>query len=729
MFHFLFKKIMRQPGNKFFCWLLFFLAFSFSAIAQRKCGTPQAVTDALTRDPKLINRLETIEANMKSTDTRLFKEAMQARESSSGDTIIVPVVVHIVLQNPAQISDAQVQSQIDVLNQDYNASNPDTSRVPGVWKSLIGDMVIKYVLAKRTPDGLPTDGIDRVVTNQSSFSINYAAENVKHTATGGANSWNSKEYLNIWVCVLQSGYLGVTTPPGLYPADEDGVVVTSDAFGTIGNLDPEYNKGRTTTHEVGHYWSLLHPWGLQASNPNCTDDDSVNDTPLQSGPIYGCPAFPYTDNCTPNYPGTMFMNFMGYADDSCMNLFTKGQVDRMLSLLYTFRASLLTSEGADSIILQKTDAQLLHLYAPVGKICDGTFSPVVTLRNYGSDTLHSVNITYQNSDGQSATYNWTGALPSFDTVQLSLPALTVNTGQYQMTVFTSDPNDTTDDQVQNDTLTTAFHLDPVMTTSFTEGFEEDTFPPPGWEVINPDGSYTWERTTVASHSGSVSVEMPNLDYAQNGPIDDLVSPVINVSNADSAFLFFYVAAAVQSNPYGNNQYWDTLEVLVSQDCAQSGTVVYKHWGANLMTDSVPTSQEFVPTATQWRRDSINITPYIHAGNFQLVFRNITNFENNIYLDDISVQTRSINPNLQNQDVLVVPNPTSGDVKVEFSKITPDFRSINIYNSSGQFVASASATDVVNNIITLHLGNEPNGLYFVKIIYQDKSIVKKIVKLQ
>lgn len=693
--------------------------------AQRKCGFDLAIQQALQRNPKLITRMNAIESAMHHF---MLNARVMLRMDSTTDTttVIIPVVVHIVLQNPGQVSDTQVISQITVLNQDYQALNADTSKVPAVWKPIIGRVKFQYVLAKRTPTGLPTNGIDRVTTSVSTFSINNACSQVKHASTGGANAWDTKSYLNIWVCNLPSGYLGVTTPPGLYPDDEDGVVITTQAFGTVGNLDPEFNLGRTATHEVGHYWNLLHPWGIYSSNPNCLYDDSVADTPPQAGPLYGCYSFPTTDHCSPDSPGVMFMNYMEYVDDSCMYMFTQGQVMRMLALLNTFRSSLLSSQGAVPVQLEKLKPQLLRILQPANKICDPTIQPILVLRNYGYDSLYKAKIIYYTEDSVLHQYLWTGALGTFDSTQVVLPAITSSIGNHLLTAFAIEPNDSTSVQYASDTIRQTYHLDPLITSDFTEGFEEDTFPPPYWEVVNPDNSYTWEHTSIASHSGHYAALMPNLDYMQNGPIDDLVSPVINVSQADSAFLFFYVAAGLQSNPYGNNQYWDTLEVLISTDCGQTGTVVYKKWGKYLMTDSIPTSSEFIPTANQWRRDSINLTPFIHQGNFQIIFRNITNFENNIYLDDIQLQTRPTNPNLKKDKVLVVPNPTTGEIRIEFLEVDPDLKGVNIYNSLGQKIASFSSASIVNNQIAVHLSGKPVGIYYVEIVYSNYNIVRKVL---
>lgn len=698
------------------------LVISLPLYAQRTCGTPQAIKDATFLYParaKMYFKNQTL-----TPDHAMIQQYLRGKPVA-----VIPVVVHIVLQNPGSVTDAQVQSQIDVLNHDYNAENADSTRTPAVWKSLFGDMKIQFCLAERTPNGNPSNGIERVKTSVGQFSILNAVADVKHASSGGADAWDSKKYMNIWVCNIGNSTLGIGTPPGLYPDDEDGIVVQYNAFGTIGDLQAAFNKGRTCTHETGHYFNLLHPWG--DGDGSCSPGDYVADTPPESNPVYGCPAFPnLSDHCSPNFPGVMVMNFMGYANDSCMSLFTNGQVARAQSALFGAHASLLSSDGCQPVILKDRDAKIQNILSPHDKQCDNTIVPVISLKNMGTETLTRVNIQYHLGNGTVKNYAWSGSLASLDTTVISLPSSSIQTGNYLLTAYTSAPNGHADEQTDNDTATASFHLDPLATTPFAEGFESDNFPPPGWEIHNPDRSYTWEKTSTAAHSGRYSVVMKNLDYEQNGPTDDLITPVFNIQNADSAFLFFYVAAAVQSDPNSNNAYWDTLQVLISNDCARSGISLYKKWGENLITNMIPTLLEFIPNAGQWRRDSINLTPYLKNGKFQIIFRNITNFENNIYLDDINIITKQTNPILEKEKVLIVPNPSTGRLSVQFLEIPPQLEAVAVYNTIGQLIfrKNASAANAQNRI-EFNLANEANGVYFVKIFYTDHTVIKKIVKIK
>lgn len=256
-------------------------------------------------------------------------EAFTARAVTSGEAervarrlITIPTVVHVVYKKPQEnISKAQVQSQIAALNHDFRSTNPDTAKAPDAWKGLVADAKIKFQLATKDPDGKRTDGIVRVQTDRASFG---PGDGVKRASQGGSTAWPADAYLNIWVCALGGGLLGYAQFPG-GPKSTDGVVILHSAFGTEGSATAPFNRGRTLTHEVGHWLNLRHIWG---DTLDCSGGDRVSDTPNSKGPNYGKPTFPVI-SCANGPNGDMFMNYMDYVDDAAMFMFTAGQVARM----------------------------------------------------------------------------------------------------------------------------------------------------------------------------------------------------------------------------------------------------------------------------------------------------------------------------------------------------------------------------------------------------------------
>lgn len=326
-------KISHQPMR--IITLFLFLVFSVQHIhAQRNCGTMDYLRERMAADPGLEKRMELM-------NLELAKAEQQTGNKSGRSVIRIPVVVHVVYSNSTEnITDAQIQSQIDVLNQDYRKLNSDVSQTPSIYQSLVADCEIEFCLASRDPAGLPTNGITRTQTTASSFGIGDA---VKRSTTGGKDAWPTNRYLNIWVCDISNGLLGFATLPGTVVPEVDGVVVSYKYFGTIGTVQSPYNKGRTATHEVGHWLNLLHIWGDDDGQPDpCSGTDQVSDTPNQDGPNFGCPTFPQT-SC--GNSGDMTMNFMDYTNDACMYMFTEGQKTRMQTAIQQLRPGLLTSSG------------------------------------------------------------------------------------------------------------------------------------------------------------------------------------------------------------------------------------------------------------------------------------------------------------------------------------------------------------------------------------------------
>ena len=260
-------------------------------------------------------------------------ETFTARAMASGEAervtrklISIPTVVHVVYKRDAEnISTRQIDSQIAVLNKDFHATNADKSKVPAAWKGLIGDSNIQFALATRDPDGKQTTGVTRTKTSRGPFG---PGDGVKMKSKGGAPAWPADKYLNIWVCNLGGGLLGYAQFPG-GPARTDGVVILHTAFGTDGTAQPPFDRGRTATHEVGHWLNLRHIWG---DTLDCSGGDRCPDTANAAGPNTGEPKFPHV-TCANGPNGDMFMNYMDYVDDAAMVMFTAGQVARMNATL------------------------------------------------------------------------------------------------------------------------------------------------------------------------------------------------------------------------------------------------------------------------------------------------------------------------------------------------------------------------------------------------------------
>ena len=309
-----------------------------AAITRRACGTMEVLAAQLAADPAQAQRMAAIEAHTKQL------LANPALKRTITGTVIIPVVVHVLYNTAAQnISDAQVQSQLTVLNEDYRKLNMDASKTPAIYAGLAADANVQFVLAKRDPSGLATSGVIHKYTKTASWSTNDAVKNSKR---GGDDAWDASKYLNLWACNLGQGLLGYAQFPGGSPST-DGVVILYSAFGSrakysAGTYISAYDLGRTASHEVGHWLNLRHIWGDDSGA--CTGSDQVADTPNQGAENYGCPAFPHV-SCSNS--GDMSMNYMDYVDDACMYMFSTGQSSRMNALFSAggARVGILTSLG------------------------------------------------------------------------------------------------------------------------------------------------------------------------------------------------------------------------------------------------------------------------------------------------------------------------------------------------------------------------------------------------
>lgn len=302
---------------------------------QLQCGTSEKMHQQLQADP-----------DMQATRTQIEDFTQRWVEDHALDAertvYTIPVVVHVVYRTASQnISDAQVISQIDVLNEDYRKMNTDVTGVPSVWTNRVADCEIQFALAERTPDGFETNGITRTETEVVSWN---GSDDVKFTSLGGHDVWDPSRYLNIWVCNIGGGLLGFAYQPGITPS-LDGVVIGYKYFGREGTLNSTYDLGRTATHEIGHYFNLDHLWGAGGVNTNCTADDGVSDTPKQQEPNYGCSTTYPHETCGTGVNSDMFNNYMDYGNDECLFFFTTGQKNRMLAALNGPRSGLKTSNG------------------------------------------------------------------------------------------------------------------------------------------------------------------------------------------------------------------------------------------------------------------------------------------------------------------------------------------------------------------------------------------------
>ena len=328
--------------------LLFFTILILTNVfGQRSCGTDQKMKEFFANNP---------DALAKKQDLRNYLTTKNTNAKNTQTVVTIPVVVHVLYKNATQnISDAQIMSQLAVLNADFRRLNTDySSIVPAAFQSFSADMELVFCLATKKSDGSPTTGIERKsVATSFNFANNYYQ-------SSGLLAWDPTKYLNIWVGDMPSPFLGWAYLPDAAGYPEDGLAIGYKYFGTTGAAEYPYNGGRTATHEIGHYFGLLHPWGEDGSLCGTLDnDDGCPDTPATNDPHYGGNVFPdNTNTCIPSANGAMFMNFMDYVTDEEMAFFTNDQKTIKTNTMAGPRASLLNSNACS--FLSVNDVEIVN---------------------------------------------------------------------------------------------------------------------------------------------------------------------------------------------------------------------------------------------------------------------------------------------------------------------------------------------------------------------------------
>jgi Pregnancy-associated plasma protein-A/Fibronectin type III domain/Secretion system C-terminal sorting domain len=471
----------------------FLFLLPIALLAQRNCTAHEYHQNQLLND-----------ANYRKVREQITKYTAEHESNFSAEarmSVTIPVIVHVIWRTnfPVEnISDAQIISQIDVLNKDFRRLNADASNTPSAFAGIAADCNINFCLAKRTPQGTATNGINRVQANRTTaWGTNDA---MKNPANGGVFPWDPSRYLNIYVCEIGGGILGYSPYPGVADANE-GVVVDHNCFGTMGTVAPPYHLGRTATHEVGHWLNLNHIWG----DSNCGNDE-VNDTPVHQTSNSGCPAYPRYNTCST--ASEMPMNYMDYSDDVCMNTFTNGQAARMQSLFAVggARYSLLTSDACTPIV------NTIACAAPVLN----TPSTNITYASFAWNAVAN-GMSYTIEYKLASATTWT----TISTTQTSYTLTNLAGGAtYQLQIKANCTNSTSvaSNQVTFSTSTvcpapTNFAAQNITTNSATITWAISAFPSASYAInYRKVGTTTWTNVTTVSNTNLLQNLLANTSY-------------------------------------------------------------------------------------------------------------------------------------------------------------------------------------------------------------------------
>jgi PKD repeat protein len=580
-----------------------------------------------------------------------------------GGVYQIPVVFHVIHNGEAvgagtNISYAALQSQIDVLNEDFRkilGSNGYNTHPSGA------DTEIEFCMAQRRPNGtafpVGENGVNRINRNTAGFTAppfatGYIDATIKtYTYNGGVATatlgWSPDRYLNIWICSISSGTLGYAQFPqsplggmscGTQSAATDGVVFLYSSIGksSVTGFPGPYNEGRTATHEIGHWLGLRHIWG----DGGCTIDDFCNDTPEAAAANFGCPVG--TNSCTaaPDAGVDMIENYMDYTDDLCMNIFTNDQKMRMRIVLEASprRALLLTSDAC--VPPNPSDAAVVNVLNPVGDNCVGSITPSVVLRNRGSNNLTSATVNYSIDNGATTTFAWTGSITPGNSATVALPAFTTVLGTHTFKTWSTLPNGIVDPSPFLDTSSIQFMVSNGIEAPYSENFDGGVFPPDiRWVVNNANNDcYEWLGGAATSITGvfdNVAAQMPAYGNTTGGT-ENLITPIFVLPcNASVANIQFDVAYRRRNNTTAN---YERLYIEISEDCGATWntTPIYDKSGTALQVLTATSASYYTPVGiTDWRTETVNLLPFVTvtSKNVKFRIRAVAANGNNIYLDN------------------------------------------------------------------------------------------------
>lgn len=657
------------------------VAAPIPGISQRSCGVEQAVERLRSEDPAAYD------AKVLQQEQELQNWIANNYDPNAKQAIIrVPVVVQI-WENTSTVPDLRVTQQIARLNADFGRTNTDAGNTPAVFSAV--DTEIQFCLATIDPNGNATTGIVRRTAGGSP------------PQSGGTEMWDPTKYLNLYVYTLGGGVLGFAYPNGM-----QAVHITDGAFG---NTSGAYNMGRTATHEVGHHFNLTHLWGDAACGT-----DNVADTPPQQNPNYGCPNHPST-SCT-NTIGDMFMNYMDYSNDACMNAFTNGQKSRMWGSINTVRTGLLTSAATNCAALPIT----ADFSANVTVINAGQ-SVTFTDASFGPNTINS--------------YNW-----NFDVTGIG--------GTSTPTANTAGPH------------TVTYNTDGLFTVSLLvgDGSGTDTESKTGYILVNPSGTVTcdstaanWDWTTeafghanwgadaAACAGNTAGAMLGNNCYDDNGWASKVSFSLLGKELTDVLYLF----TRSEGTGAANLKVWNAdgtagapntvmfstptttgafsgnlnqlISVPVSPAVALNGDffIGYDHAAIPVTGDTLSMG---VATGTSGNQVwALETAGWNDLANWSIDYKGTVA----AVICDIVTGEKEILGQLNN--VLVYPNPSVGTLNVAL--IEKANSTVTVLNMLGEVVASQTKN---TQLFTFDINNHPNGVYFIRITTGDKVTTKKVL---
>lgn len=701
--------------------LIFCLSLASISFAQQNnwCGT-----DAI------LNQLKADHPEFSGIVHESMVKAATGKSIPNKATLVVPVVVHVIHDNGiGNISDEQIQDGLNILNQDYNRTNPDagsTRNTPSApFQAVAGDMNIEFKLAKIDPQGNCTNGIVRV--NAPSLTYN-ANDDCKYSSNGGSDQWDMNRYLNIWVVnsIENNGGQGIILGYAYLPywpsGTNFGILIRNDSFGTIETA--QNSDGRTLTHEMGHLLGLQHifdpgpsgPTGCHTGDCNQNGDYSC-DTPPQQEANWSCS--PTWNSCSDVPQNDAFgydvvdqiENYMSY--NYCQNMFSMDQVNIMQQNFVNidFMADWVTPANVAATGLNAPEI-----------LCKADFEAYKTLVCNG-DSVFIMDRSFHNPSGWIWSISGTGNVDwqfvnGTNATSQDAYIQFLNPGMYSITLTSSDGTNS-----DNETKANYIKVLPeAATIPFWEGFENiSNLASSQWTILNSENNNTFQIDPTQGHSGNQCVKLNN--YGQLGSnTDELIAGPADLSGIDpisgTVTLSFRYAYRKRLN---NDVEW--LKVFITKDCGDN-------WiqRKTLQGNSLSNVAEFSPWTPNGPEDWVtihmtNITSDFFVNNFRYKFEFEGNNGNNFYLDDINIYPGSpsnnivlgLNPMENIVDLVLYPNPTANEANLSFTSMEALETDLLILDITGKVIQHYPLQITSGkNLVSTSMEHLAKGTYFLQL---------------
>lgn len=663
------------------------------------CGLSKEYSRVIKKYPFLLKTIQMADQKLEEET----QDYIANRTGGDNEIFIIPMVFHVIHNGGNEnITDEQIYSAVDALNDDFRLLNEDIVNVPDAFIDIASDIEIEFRLAQRDPEGLCTKGINRIQS-----SLTYEGDSEMKSLI----NWPRDMYLNIWVCAEAGDAAGYTFYPGSvdgpWMADEDGIVIRSDYTGTIGTSTTQ--RSTTLTHECGHWLNLRHTWGNSnspGSEANCDMDDNVDDTPNTTGTLGGCDMTKVTCGSLDNVN-----NYMEYT--SCKFMFTEGQRTRM-------RAAIQSSTAERNELWQESNLINTGVFEDNDLVCKAEF--YVNRSNICvSDTIEF------EDDSFHGITEWSWDFGDGTVIEGADPEIHQNPqhayaepGFYNVTLTVGDGTDSAS-QTKEDFI--QVYQPDALDDLLVEGFEND-IDDETWTQINFDeDDVTWELTNTASYSGETSMRLRNRFVDIFDATDEFITATFDFSEQEEIIINYKWAFALKSD---NTD--DRFIVSTSSNCGFTWTIREVHRGQTDLPTAPDHDNNFVPDGLdEWTEETIVIDDSLHlTDNFRVRFEFNGRGGNNFYLDDINIGNEielGIDDLSLDQFISVFPNPAQDQFQVIIEKAGVEKLDVRLMDVSGRIVLQSQEQ---GKSFTIPRNDISSGYYMLHVQQGANQYMKKIL---